>query len=160
MYRMYQAGVDAMIWFGYRDQEPDGRPHCELFDSGLYFRGKTLAQDRPKRFLRAFRFPLVALTYRRGFTYWGRTPDSRPGVVRLQLKNGGAWRTVRRVRARAGGVFEGRVPVAKLRRNASVRAIAPRGGGASVPFSLRYVRDFYQPPFGRCTGSGRGGSPR
>lgn len=160
MYRMYKAGVDAMIWFGYRDQHPDGRPHCELFDSGIYFRSDNLETDRPKRFLSAFRFPLVALTYRRGFTYWGRTPDSKPGVVRLQLRNGGGWRTVKRVRARAGGVFEGRVAMRGLRRNASVRAIAPRRGGASVPFSLRYVRDFYQPPFGRCLGSQRGGSPR
>lgn len=162
MYRMYAAGVDALIWFGYRDEEPKGRPHCEVFDSGLYFRGRDYAADRPKRFLRAFRFPLVALKAgRRAFTFWGRTPDSRPGRVVIQVRNGrGGFKTVRQVRARAGGVFQGRVRIRNLRGNAVVRARAPRGGGLSVPFSLRYVRDFYQPPFGRCTGSGGGGRPR
>lgn len=162
MYRMYAAGVDTLIWFGYRDEDPRGRPHCEVFDSGLYRRGRNFAADKPKRFLRAFRFPLVALKNgRKGFTYWGRTPDSKPGTVVLQIKNGGGgYKTVKRVRARAGGVFQGRVQIRNLRGNALVRARAPRGGGLSVPFSLRYVRDFYQPPFGRCGGAGGGGRPR
>lgn len=161
MYRMYKAGVDVMIWFGIRDQEPKGLPHCELFDSGLYLRGRTVQRDKPKRFSRAYRFPTVALRTKKGFTYWGRTPDSKRGRVLIQVRNGkGGYRTVTRARAKAGGVFQGNVKLPRLARNAAVRARAPRGGGVSVPFSLKYVRDFYQPPFGKCTGSNRGGSPK
>lgn len=157
MYRMYQAGVDVMIWFGYRDEDPAGRPHCEVFDSGLYRRGANFKRDRAKRFARSFKFPVVATRNRRGFKVWGRTPDSRPGTVRIQLRNrGGGFRSVKRVRARAGGVFQTNVRVRDLAGNATVRARAPRGGGLSVPFSLRIVRDFHQPPFGKCQGGGSG----
>lgn len=157
MYRMYRAGVDVMIWFGYRDEDRGGRPHCEVFDSGLYRRGADFRRDRAKPFARAFRFPLVAVRNRRGFTVWGRTPDSRPGLVLVQVQNPGrGFRTVRRVRAGAGGVFDANVRAAGLAANARVRARAPRGGGLSVPFSLRAVPDFHQPPFGRCTGGGSG----
>lgn len=159
MYRMYQAGVDVMIWFGYRDEAPAGRPHCEVFDSGLYRRGAGFKHDRPKRFARAFEFPLVAIRNRRGFRVWGRTPDSRPGRVVIQVRNRGkGFRTVKRVPARAGGVFQANVRAGNLARAAKVRARAPRGGGLSVPFSLRTVRDFHQPPFGKCRGGG-GGRP-
>lgn len=159
MYRMYAAGVDVMIWFGYRDEAPAGRQHCEVFDSGLYRRGADFRRDRAKRFARAFEFPLVAIRTGRGFHVWGRTPDSRPGPIRIQLRNRGkGFRTVKRVRARAGGVFRTNVRVGKLARNAKVRARGPRGAGRSIPFSLRTVRDFHQPPFGKCRGGG-GGRP-
>jgi hypothetical protein len=158
MYRMYQAGVDVMIWFGIRDQDPTGRPSCENFDSGLYFRGATVEKDRPKRFARAYRFPAVAFKTKRGFSFWGRTPDSKRGKVLIQLRNGkGGYRTVAKARAGAGGVFQGQTKVKKLAKNATVRVKAPRGGGLSVPFSLKNVRDFHQPPFGKCLGGGGGG---
>ncbi|HZJ29789.1 MAG TPA: hypothetical protein VFD37_07360 [Solirubrobacterales bacterium] len=160
MYRMYKAGVDVMIWFGYRDEKPDGRPHCEIFDSGLYRRSGNLAQDRPKPIMRAFRFPFAGIKGGRTVRYWGRTPDSRPGPVILQMKNGrGGLRTVKRVRAGAGGVFETNVRVrGGVQRNAVIRARAPRNGGSSLPFRLHFKRDFYQPPFGRCIRGG-GGRP-
>lgn len=159
MYRMYAAGVDVMIWFGYRDEEPAGRPHCEVFDSGLFRRGTDFRRDRLKHFGRGFHFPMVALRTRNGFHVWGRTPDSRPGSVVIQLRNGGgSFRGWTRVRAGAGGVFRANVRAGNLARNAAVRARAPRGRGLSIPFSLRTVRDFHQPPFGRCQGGG-GGRP-
>src|SRR5215210_17869 len=150
-YRMYKAGIATVIWFQLRDEGPNGgKSDAGLYQSGLYLRGATIAADRPKRSLQAFRYPFVALRTGKGFTFWGRLPDSRPGGVKVQVKDGGGFRTVKSARGRAGGVFEGRVR-GRFGKRATVRA---KGRGTSLPFSLRYVKDFYQPPFG---GGGTGG---
>jgi hypothetical protein len=144
-YRMYKAGVATVFWFQLRDEGRNGgKSDAELYQSGLYLRGGTLAGDRPKRSLSAFRYPFVALRAGKGFTYWGRLPSSRPGAVKIQVKDGGGFRTVKSTRGRAGGVFEGRIR-GDFGKRALVRA---KGGGTSLPFSLKYVKDFYQPPFG------------
>ncbi len=146
-YRMYKAGLDAMFWFGLRDEAPGGRPHNQVYDSGLYLRGDTLADDTPKRVLKAFRFPAVALTAKKGFIYWGRTPNSKPGKVKIQLRNGGgSYRTVKTVKAGAGGIFSGLVKKRGVKKNGNVRVIS--GNQTSLGFSLKYVKDFHQPPFG------------
>jgi hypothetical protein len=146
-YRMYKAGVGMVIWFQLRDEaRHSGRTDAELYQSGLYLRGGTIAGDRPKRALSAFRFPFVALSTNKGFTFWGRLPDSRPGAVKIQVKDGGGgFRTVKSTRGRGGGVFEGNVR-GDFGKAAQVRAKS--GQGTSLPFSLKYVKDFYQPPFG------------
>ena len=146
-YRMYKAGISNVIWFQIRDEaRHGGRSDAELYQSGLYLRGGTLAGDRPKRALTAFRFPFVALTTKKGFSFWGRLPDSRPGAVKIQVKDGGGgFRTVKSTRGRGGGVFAGNVR-GDFGKAANVRAKSAKG--TSLPFSLKYVKDFYQPPFG------------
>jgi hypothetical protein len=148
-YRMYKAGVDTVFWFQIRDEARDGRPDAELYQSGLYSRGGSVAADKPKRALKVFKFPFVAL--RKGtkrFTFWGRTPKSKRGPVRIQLKNGrGGFVTVKKVSANKDGIFEGTVARRGLRRSGKVRAKVA-GQGTSLPFVFTFRRDCYQPPFG------------
>jgi len=155
MYRAWTAGVSNFFWYQIRDDDRAGRPHNETVQSGLYLRGRTLSQDKPKLVLKAFRFPFVAFGSRRGIRIWGRTPDSSAANVLLQAKDRrGGWRRLGRVRADGDGIFRKfvRTPLGR-RKTVSVRARTPNG--VSVPFSLRYVRDFYQPPFGRHARSAR-----
>jgi hypothetical protein len=145
LFRAWQAGVDVFFWYGLRDEERQGRPANQTVDSGLYLRGSSLETDQPKRSLEAFRFPVVALNRKGGFLVWGRTPNSGQGQVRIQVLRQGRWRPRAKLRAGQDGIFR-----AKLRtrtgRHFQVRAVYRKQ--RSVPFSLRYVEDFYQPPFG------------
>lgn len=148
LFRSWQAGVTHFFWFTLRDQPPNPKlPASQTLQSGLYFRGATVAEDRPKPNLRAFRFPFVAYASRTGFTYWGRTPSSEAGRVRVQVREGGRWRNAAIARATRQGIFEGAVLTRYGRsRHGSVRALYRRE--ESVPFSLHPVRDFHQAPFG------------
>jgi hypothetical protein len=145
LYRAWRAGVKAFFWFGLRDEARDGRPPNQTAESGLYTRGATLEADQPKPSLEAFRFPFVALSRRHGFFVWGRTPNSEPGWVSVQVHGHGRWRTIARLRAAGGGIFESTLH-RRYSRHGSVRAVY--GEERSLAFSLRYVEDFYQPPFG------------
>jgi hypothetical protein len=64
LYRAWLAGVKAFFWYELRDNPADGAPNSEVAQSGLWLRGATLAEDRPKRTLEAFRFPLRRLRAR------------------------------------------------------------------------------------------------
>jgi hypothetical protein len=146
MYQAWKAGVGHFFWFSLRD-EPRGARFDESVQSGLYLRGPTLAEDRPKKLLRAFRFPFVALPARGGFSFWGRTPTSTGGGVTIEVRRGAGWRTVTTGGADASGIFAGRVRTGLVHgRSGLVRA--RYRGQVAVPFSLRETMDFYQPPFG------------
>lgn len=156
MYRMYKAGVDTMLWFNLRDEAKAGRPDAEVYQSGLYLRGATMAKDKPKRVLYAFRYPFVALLNPKGFHFWGRTATSTKAQIKIQVDNGpGGYTTVGHATANRDGIFEGNVVNSKISKTGLVRAVASGGGiynsignQNSLPFSLKYVKDFYQPPFG------------
>ncbi len=148
MYEAWRAGVDHFFWYGLRD-EPlvPGQPSSSTAQSGLYFRGDTLAADRPKQVLYAFRFPFVAFPGKRGLRVWGRTPTSGAGGVRVQVKRGGKWRTAKSLRAGGNGIFQARISTEYGRnRKGAVRAVF--GGSAGLPFSMRPSPEFEQPPFG------------
>jgi hypothetical protein len=148
LYRAWQAGVEHFFWYGLRD-EPliPGQPSSFTTQSGLYFRGDTLAADKPKPALYAFRFPFVAYPESGRLTVWGRSPTSSAGKVRVQLKRGKGWRTVKTLRAGSNGVFQARIPTSYgSGRKGAARAVF--GGTRSTPFSMRPVPDFEQPPFG------------
>ncbi len=149
LYRSWKAGVSHFFWYSLRDEPRNpGRSFSEPGQAGLYFRGATLAQDRPKRFLYAFRFPFVAYHRRAGLFFWGRTPTSGQGRVAIQLWRHGHWRRLTVAQADSEGIFSGVVPTAYGRnRRGSVRA--RYRGGSAPPFSLHPVKDFRQPPFGR-----------
>ncbi len=148
LYRAWQAGVDHFFWYGLRDEpiEP-GVPASSTAQSGLFFRGATVAEDQPKPVFYAFRFPFVAYPTKKGLTYWGRTPTSTGGKVMVQVKTGGGWRTMKKLTVGGNGVFTGllKTPYGKDEHGAA-RAVF--SGINSVPFSMRPVNDFYQPPFG------------
>ncbi len=145
MYRMWSSGVGLVTWFTLRDQALVRHLHSATLESGLYFRGRTLARDRPKTLsLRAFRFPVFA--ERRGTLVhvWGRSPRGRTRVV-IELRHAGRWRVIARLRPSSYGVFE-TSRRARTRRNDPVRARV--GRELSVPFALVHTRDRPVRPFG------------
>ncbi len=148
LYRAWKAGVSHFFWYSLRDEAPNPMlPFSETYQSGLYFRGATVADDRPKKVLYAFRFPFVAFHPKGRLTFWGRTPDSGGGRVVIQIRRRARWRVVSRTQADAYGIFRGSVRTAYGHdKRGAVRARL--GGQTSIPFSLHPVKDFAHPPFG------------
>jgi hypothetical protein len=150
LYRAWRAGVRNFFWYSLRDFPPEPNlPFSETLQTGLYFRGATVEEDQPKELMYAFRFPFVAYPHGRGgLFFWGRTPDSGPGKIVIQLRKRRHWRNAFVTRADRHGMFRGLAPTPYGRhRRGSARAVYR--GEATTPFSMRPVPDFYQPPFGR-----------
>jgi hypothetical protein len=149
MFRSWRAGVDNFFWLSIRDwaRQP-GQPFSESIESGLWFRGGTIQKDRPKRVLKAFRFPFVAFRKKTGILVWGRTPNSKSGrvTIRFGRRYGKVNRRIKVVHTNKFGVFQGFVRT-RLGRNRR-GFLTARFGSTSLPFSLKPVRDFYHPPFG------------
>ncbi len=153
LHAAWRVGIDTFFWFSLRDfaAEP-GEPSHVSIESGLYFRGPTVAQDQPKEVLSAFRFPFVAYATAKGLSFWGRTPNSGPGKVLIQArKSRGGWRKVLVARADQAGIFRG-LAHSGYGRNRKGAVRARYWGEDSVPFSMRGVGDFPHPPFGRPVG--------
>jgi hypothetical protein len=86
---LWRAGVDTVVWFQIRDQEPVPS-YAATNQSGVFFR-----DGRPKPSATAFRFPFVA----GGDQVWTRAPLT--GTLKIQ-RNG---RTVRSIHVHAGHVL-------------------------------------------------------
>ncbi|HKB50506.1 MAG TPA: hypothetical protein VKC63_03650 [Solirubrobacterales bacterium] len=148
LYRVWRAGIDTFFWYSLRDAPPQPQlPFSETLQSGLYFRGATIAQDQPKEVLYAYRFPFVAYPTPKGLFVWGRTPNSGPGKVTIQVRKSGKWQAAQAKRADEAGIFSGLIP-RRYGRNKRGAARAVYQGQPSVPFSMKPVPDFPQPPFG------------
>jgi hypothetical protein len=147
LHTAWSAGVSHFFWFSLRDEaHTPGAPYSQTLESGLFFRGPTLAQDRPKKVRKAFRFPFVATPGKGGLAVWGRTPTGRGGKVVIEALRGD-WRRLAVRRAGKHGVFRATLGTDYGRgKHGKVRARFK--GERSVPFSMRPVRDFHQPPFG------------
>jgi hypothetical protein len=146
LYRMWEDGVSLVTWYLIRDE-----PFPQIStQSGLYFRGNDgVESDRPKRSLRAFRFPFVAFREKGGkISFWGRTPPSAPRSVVVERATSGAWRAVARLRPSAAGVFQGHLPDAGG--GDRLRARVAPSGARSLPFSLHVPPDRDICPFGTC----------
>jgi hypothetical protein len=139
LYRMWDAGVSLVAWWGLRDTRGGNNP----FQTGLYGGGGSIESDRPKPSLQAFRFPFVALPEGRLVRVWGRTPSSGPGTVVVQQRIGSAWKRRAVLRADRYGIFTTRLraPIAGTMR---ARAL----GGTSLPFGVKPVPDRHFNPFG------------
>ncbi|MDX6622950.1 MAG: hypothetical protein QOE75_882 [Solirubrobacterales bacterium] len=147
LHTAWSAGVQNFFWFSLRDDEHNpGEPYSQSLESGLYFRGASLEQDAPKPFLKSFRFPFVAYPGPK-FEFWGRTPTSRAGKVKIQLKVNGKWTTARTVRADKDGIFRGKFD-SKYGRDKKGTARAVYGKQKTANFAMKPVPDFYHPPFG------------
>ncbi|MEK6276644.1 MAG: hypothetical protein AABM29_01335 [Actinomycetota bacterium] len=149
-FRMWKAGVSAVLWFGLRDQAR-GEKIGDTAQSGLYLRGSSIAKDKAKRSLKSFRFPFVALRKGRKILVWGRTPDSGPGKVRVEQNSGSGFRKIATLKANSDGIFTRKVRSGETTGKVRAKLL---GGSKSLPFSLKYVKDFYVPPFG-----GKGQTP-
>lgn len=159
LYRSWDAGVSRFFWVTLRDPVPTPSiPFHETAESGLYFRGAEVSEDRPKTSMRAFRFPFVAYSRKAGFFFWGRTPDnSAGGKGVIQIQDHGHWKTVSVARADRNGIFRGMVETL-YGRNEHGAVRARFGGETAIPFSLQPVKDFYQPPAGARQDGKKGGS--
>ena len=148
LHRSWRVGMTHFFWYSLRDEAFDPhRSFSETLQAGLYFRGATIAQDQPKQAMFAFRFPFVAYPGKKGLTFWGRTPTSKRGRISIQAWKGGHWRHVGGAQADSVGIFRGTLKSQYGRgRHGQVRAVYK--GQATVPFSMRPVPDFRQPPFG------------
>lgn len=150
-FRAWKVGVDHFFWYSLRDQDPKGMPWSQTAQSGLFFRGNTIENDRAKPIRQAFRFPFVAFTRnkgrKKGMTVWGRTAASKGGWVAIERKQGGRWAPLGRVRANGNGVFRKFVRIRKgSNRRGTIRATFRKE--SSVPFSLKPVKDRPARPFG------------
>lgn len=149
LHQAWKAGISDFFWFSLRDfkRDPGEAASGETLETGLYFRGATVAEDVPKATLQPFRFPFVAYPRRKGLTFWGRTPSSSGGKVIVQVRKRAGWRKVAVVRANKAGMFRGLAKVG-YGRNRKGQVRAHYRGGNSPAFSMRPVPDMRQPPFG------------
>jgi hypothetical protein len=144
LYRMWKAGVSLVTWFQLRDE---ARP--SPFQSGLYFRGTSLASSRPKPAMTAFRFPFVAFRQSGGVLLWGRTPTGNPGTVGIELSTKHGWKKVGKLQANRLGIFS-KVLRIRVSSTASMRAnFATPVTVRSFPFPLKPPPDRFVQPFGR-----------
>ena len=137
LYRMWKNGVTLVTWFRIQDDPL----RTSYYQSGFYTVGGAKKLSH-----KAFRFPTVAFTQRRGIDVWGRTPAGVNGRVTVELKVGRSWRRLATLTTR-GGIFSKtfRTPY----RKGYVRA--KFNGETSLAFSLTNSGDRYVNPFG-CGG--------
>jgi hypothetical protein len=147
MYVAWKAGVENFFWYSLRDEPiTAGTPASESIQSGLYFRGATVAGDKPKPYLQGFRFPFVAYPGK-SLKIWGVVPGRAKEKVAIEAKVNGRWQRIKTVTTNAHGLFQGSVRSAYGRdEKGSVRAVV--GKEKSLPFAMKPIPDFKQPPFG------------
>ncbi|MBJ7328700.1 MAG: hypothetical protein JHC95_02315 [Solirubrobacteraceae bacterium] len=117
LYVLYQQGADVVTWFNLRDQAPTPS-YAATYQSGIFLRGPTPAEDVPKPSYTAFRFPFTAYRTRGVARLWGMTPAA--GDVTIQARQGTRWVTAARLRAKSDRVFTGRLRVGQ---GTSLRAV-------------------------------------
>jgi hypothetical protein len=139
LYRMWQSGVSAVIWFRLQDDPLRQTP----YQSGFFTAG-----GKAKRSLQAFRFPFVAFRARSGVSVWGRTPFGRSGSVIVERQAGNRWVSVARLRADRNGIFSRRLSAPSA---TALRARLVSPSEPSLPFSLTVPPDRRTTPFG-CGG--------
>lgn len=108
LYVLYRQGADVVTWFNLRDQAPTPS-YAATYQSGIFLRGSTPAEDVAKPSHTAFRFPFTAYRTRGVARLWGMAPAAGP--VTIQARQNGRWVTAARLRARSNRVFTGRLRV-------------------------------------------------
>jgi len=141
LYRMWESGVSAVIWFRLRDDPLSRSP----YQSGFFRRNW-----QPKSSLRAFRFPFVAFRTDRGVSVWGRTPFGKPGEVVVEARARSGWSSVARIRSDRNGIFSRLLQVPASTALLKARLVSP--GEFSMPFALAVPPNRPATPFG-CGGS-------
>ena len=139
---MWANGVDLIAWFLLMDQLPTN----SFYQSGLYFHAPRFASAKPKPFVKAFRFPFVALRRANGVYVWAHTPLGKRGNVVFQQTFKGGWKHVKKLRADRYGIAQA---VLKVKPIGQFRALL--GGERSLPFSMRVPRDRFFNPFGQAS---------
>jgi hypothetical protein len=102
LYTLWRQGVSVVTWWLMRD-EPEGPGWGYTLQAGVFYRGVNVAADRPKPGFYTFRFPFTAYTKRGVAQIWGLAPTR--GAVTIEVRKGGSWRTLMRLRTRQGRMF-------------------------------------------------------
>jgi hypothetical protein len=139
LYRMWQAGVSAVIWFRLQDDPLRQTP----YQSGFFTAG-----GQAKRSLEAFRFPFVAFRTESGLSVWGRTPFGKSGSVIVERQSGSRWISIVRLPADGSGIFSRLLPASTA---TALRARLVSPSEPSLAFSLTVPPDRRSTPFG-CGG--------
>jgi hypothetical protein len=143
VYRVWSWHVGLYTWYQLVDF-----PHSNPFQSGLYFRKHTFAQDKPKPILNAFRFPFVAYKHGSRVYFWGKTPDSRIHTVHVQRSTSHGWKAVSTLVANHSGIFFRTIHLPQAKTSWRLRAQLVGASQHSPGFSLHFVGDRYYRPFG------------
>jgi hypothetical protein len=141
LYRMWSAGVSLVTWFLLRDYPLADNP----YQSGLYFRGSSFTDSRPKPGLAAFRFPFVALPEDGHVLVWGRTPRGKPATVIVEQRGAGGWLRRTTLAANGYGIFSAAIAA---RGSGALRARLADGSASSPAFAPRNTPDRIYQPFG------------
>ena len=118
MYVLWRQGVKTLLWWNLRD-DVIGDNYKNTLQSGVFYRGKTVALDTPKPLLTAFQFPFTAFGSKRGAKLWGMAPAS--GSVQIQRQSGTDWKTVRTIRAGSNRIFQLRIKASSQTRFRAVQ---------------------------------------
>jgi hypothetical protein len=141
LYWAWQNGVSLFTWFRIRDQKYTGDPKGITFQSSLYQRGATIAQDQPKPALAAFRFPFVGHIVNDRVTVWGRTPWGKPGRVLVEESVDGGWTKLGILTTNQYGILTKTFDFS-ADAGAYVRArVLGKGGLSAPPFPLAGPKD-------------------
>jgi hypothetical protein len=148
LHEAWRNKVANFMWYSLDDFPPEPNvPFSESLQTGLYFWAAKSAAEQPKPILYAFRFPFLGIRHGNGLKLWGRTPTSKAGRVKVEVRRRGGWKKLAIVRAGSSGTIQGFVKTAYGKgRKGSVRAVFE--GEASVCFPMRRVPDFPHAPFG------------
>jgi hypothetical protein len=125
IYVLWRQGVRALYWWNLRD-DPKGQGYTYGLQSGVYYRGDTVAQDTPKPAVTAFRFPFVAYRAYSNFAghgtalLWGMAPAA--GRVDVQKQVGSSWHTIKSATAKSDHIFQLRVSASRGTRLRAVQA--------------------------------------
>lgn len=97
-YVFWHEGARVAMWYLVRDQTP---PYDLNYFSGVFFRN-----GKKKPSFTAYRFPFVIMpiTGKTAAQAWGIAPVA--GSVKVQVRTGGGWKTLRSLHAAAGGIFD------------------------------------------------------
>ena len=142
-YRLWQNGVTHVSWFRVRDDPMSQSP----FQSGLYFNGGSVRQDRPKPILANFRFPLVLIPQATGVYVWGRTPWGKRGKVTIETTARRGWQPISTMSADRFGIFHGKLHAGFGVLGAWVRAVGSKND-ASGRVPVAPIADHFYNPFG------------
>ena len=141
LFRMWQAGVSAVIWFRLQDDPLRLSP----YQSGFF-----TTSGQAKYSLEAFRFPFVAFGSTGPVSIWGRTPLGKPGAVIVERKTGNNWVRAIGLQADRNGIFSSQLP-AQPHGTTDFRARLASSNELSIPFSLTVPPSRAIYPFG-CGG--------
>ena len=113
LYTLWRQGVDLVTWFLLRDEAPKPS-YATTYQSGIFERGATPAQDTPKPSYTAFRFPFTAYRSKGVARLWGMVPQTGvKATVIIEARQGSKWVQAIRLRSGSNRIFTGRLTVGR-----------------------------------------------